>query len=148
MIGDEVQFPVICYGTMWQYGLDTEVVITTTGVFELIPAMSNGNDLGFDFQNTQELVCTEPGKYIVNWNICFSDGNNITWTAGVGVNGTVEDGTKGCRKLGALDTGSMGGTGVIVLAEDDIVTLEMANETTTSNAFITSANLTLSRVDE
>lgn len=148
MLGAELQFPTICYGTMWQFGLNTEVAITTTGVFELIPDMSNGDDYGFDFQNTQELVCTEPGKYRATWNICFTNGNNTTWTAGVGVNGTVQDNTKGCRKLGALDTGSIPGGGVVTLVEGDIVTLEMANETTTSNAFITSANLTLSRVDE
>jgi hypothetical protein len=134
------------YGTMWQFGDNTEVVIGTKDVFEPIPDMSNGDDSGFIFQNTQQLKCVKPGKYIVNWNICFNNGNNTTWSAGVLVNDTIQNQTIGCRKLGALDTGSMGGTGIINLVVDDIVELGMANNTNTSNSNIDSSNLVIVRL--
>ena len=137
---------VIPYGALWQYELGTEVVINTIGVFELISGMSDGDDEGFIFQNDRELLVKEPGKYVINWNICFNNSNNTTWEAGVGINRTVQENTIGCRKLGAVDTGSMGGTGVITLEIDDIVTLEMANLTNTSNAVIDSCGLTLIKI--
>lgn len=141
-------YPRTFYGTLWQFGDDTEVVIGTIGVFEPITGMSNGDDVGFIFQNGNQLKCTKPGKYMVNWHICFNNSNNVTWSGGVLVNDTIQDPTRGCRKLGALDTGSMGGTGIINLAVDDIVELGMANETTTANAFVDSSGLTLIRIDK
>jgi len=131
------------YGNMWQYGDNTQVVITTIDVFEPIPDMNDGNQKGFTFQNTQELKCTRAGKYKVDWNICFNDTNNTTWSGGILINDTIQNQTRGCRKLGANDVGSMGGTGIIDLVVDDIVELGMANHTSTSDAYIDSANLTL-----
>ena len=140
--------PRTFYGTMWQYGDNTEIIIGTIGVFEPIPGMSNGDDVGFIFQNTQQLKCTKPGKYIVNWHICFNDGNNVTWGGGIMINDVIQNQTRGCRKLGAEDTGSMAGGGIVDLEENDILELGMANESTTANAFIDSAGLNLFRVDK
>lgn len=135
------------YGALWQYELDTEVVITTTGVFVPISDMSNGDDEGFIFQNGKELKCVKAGKYRVDWNLSFNDGNNKIWQGGVLVNGVVQVNTIGLRKLGATDVGVMGGNGFVRIERDDIIQLGMANLTDTSNAYIDSAHFTIVRVD-
>lgn len=148
MIGEKRQSLDNFYGTMWQNGDATEITIGTKDVFEPIGGMSNGSDVGFTFSDAQKLTCTEKGKYQVVWNICFEDGNIKTYSGGILINDSIQTNTVGCRQLGAVDVGSMGGNGIVTLDVGDIVELGIANNTDTSNPFIDSANMSLVRVQE
>ena len=133
------------YGDMWQYGLGTLITINTIGVFEIVTGMSNFVIDGFTFQNGSELVCVKPGLYSVDWSVCFTDGQIQNWVGSMFVNSTNQPQTSGCVKTGASDEVNMQGHGHIRVEIGDIVTLKIANNTTTNNANINSANLRLAR---
>lgn len=135
------------YGDMFQFELSTAVVINTIGVFEVVPDMSAGLNRGFVFQNTQELKVVKAGKYKVDWSISFQDGNNQTWEGAIFINGTKVDSSTAVRFLGAVDTGNFGSHSIIDVEVDDIIDLRMANLTSTSNAVIDSAAISIIRVD-
>ena len=135
------------YSGMYQYEKSTQISIPSIGAFVIIPDMELEFERGFIFQNTQELLVTKSGKYKVDWNIAFNDGNNNIFEGAVFVNSTAQEQTIGLRKLGSVDTGSMGGTGIILIAIGDIITLRIANMSNISNPEIDAANISLIRVD-
>ena len=143
-------YPIHVLGEMYQYNDPTAniIIINTSDVWEIIDGMIEGLSNEVTFQNNQELKILVPGKYKVNYNLCWTDGVGNVYEFVVFVNGILQQNTIACgRKGNAVDVVSAGGSGVINLVEDDIITLKVRNRTTTSDIEIISSNLNLVWID-
>jgi hypothetical protein len=137
------------YGSMYADDITRSVVISSAGVYyEVGGSLSGGSVNGFTFQNNKELKCNVAGKYLVNWSISSQSASANQYIEGaVMVNGTAQANTVNATQIGTANKDyTCGGTGIITLAVNDLVSLCMENETGTNNLTVTHANLTLHRV--
>ena len=106
---------------------------------------------GTTFQNSKELLISVAGTYEVDWSIALSNNNSDqTIAAAVMVNSiekhTTENATR-AKEIGV--TYSLGGTGIIALAVNDVVKLCVENETAAGSTItVNHANLKIVRIGE
>jgi len=138
----------IFYGEMSQANLTPNTItINTVQVFEPIDGMTSGANNQFTFQNGSELKCLVAGKYKADYGTCWDASNGKVIEFEIAVNGVGEIKTTACgRKSNANDIISSSGTGLIALAVDDLVTLEVRNLTDTSDVDIVTASINLTRI--
>lgn len=139
----------IPYGAMGQENIPTTVTIGTIGVPVIVDGMSGGETNLITFQNSQELKVTKAGRYFITWAVSFNmasgSGQEVEGTIGKG--GVSQSVGSSHRKIGTgNDTGSMCGTTILDLAANDLITIMVANESTTVNVVVAHASLTMSMV--
>lgn len=137
------------YGSMYADDIAQAVVVTDAEVYyEVGGSLSSGSCNGLTFQNSKELLCTIAGKYLVNWSMSLSAGNNDHIAGAVMVNSTAQDNTENAAHTpGAGDQVGLSGSGIITLAVNDVVKLCVENESDTDDIEVNHATLALLRVD-
>ncbi len=134
------------YGAMGQENIPTTVTINTAGTAEIVLGMTGGETNLATFQNSRELKVTKAGRYLITWAVSFNmaSGSGQEVEGAIGKGGTAQSVGSAHRKIGtANDTGSMCGNGFLDLAADDLITIMVANETSTVDVVIAHASLTL-----
>ncbi len=106
---------------------------------------------GMTFQNSKELLVTVAGTYQVDWSMSVSNSVSDNTVAGaVMVNTTEKHVTENATR--AKENGitySIGGTGIIALAVNDVVKLCVENETAAGSTItVNHANLSVVRIGE
>ena len=137
------------HGTMGQENIPTTVTIITAGVPVIVDGMTGGETNNVTFQNSQELKVLKAGKYFISWSVSFNmvsgSGQEVEGT--IGKNGTSQSIGSAHRKIGTgNDTGNMCGSTIMDLAINDLVTIMVANESTTVNVVIAHASFSLIQV--
>lgn len=133
------------YASMFQYGLNTNVGITTQNIDVSVPGMTSNVANNFIFQNGNELKVTKSGDYDVDWQVSFTDANLEAFEGAIAVNGARQVSTASDSKLGAVDSEHIGGGDLLSLLKDDILTIVARNVTGNSDMVVHSANLKITR---
>jgi len=145
-----VAFITVSHGSMFQHNTGIVITISAAGVPVDINAMSFGAVNGFHSGGTDNnaLVCLVAGLYKVDWSVSFGGAAaNQNFESGVSVNGAIQENTTAHRKVGtANDIGNMGGTGIVDLAVNDLVSVFILNQDGTNDATIDHVNLALIRI--
>jgi len=136
-------------GSMYAGNITKVVTIASSNVYYQVDgSLSAGYTPDFTFQNNRELKCLYSGYYLVNWSMTIvpsapdQDGGGT-----VMVNGVSQAQTENHTKLKETSGGySIGGTGIINLGVNDLVSLAVENDTSASNITVKYANLTLFKV--
>lgn len=138
------------YGEMYMYNGAISVTVSATNTwYKVASGFSGGVNKNFTFQSSSELKCTKAGTYTVQWSISpeISSANQDTEYA-VAVNGTAQ--TKTAAHLHFQNTNSelcAASGGILTLAVDDVLSLVLQNNTSTTNVTVQHANLTAVRID-
>lgn len=137
------------YGEMHADNQSILVTIAVVNTHVEIPSGFTGGLVnGFAFQNAKELKCTAVGRYKLVWSISGQSASaNQEFEGSVMLNGTAQ--TKGSghsTMVSANKTASLGGTLLLDLAVDDLISLSMANHTGTANFTMEHASLVAERV--
>jgi len=135
------------YGEMYQHDVPTTIPIATQNVWYNITGMSAGINRNVVFQNGNELKIGVPGTYMVAWSVSFKDGGATTYQIGVSLNGTIDDKTDAhATTVNPNDKTSASGHGIMQLAIDDILILQIQNNDNTNDPVIDHAILTVQRI--
>jgi hypothetical protein len=141
----------IPYGSMYEEDGVTTVTLTTVATYyPITSAQHDGGSNQFTFQNNSELKCLVAGKYVASWSMALSLDTSDTTVAGIVLIGTTaQQNTENAARM--KENGvvySVGGTGVISLAVNDVVRLGIERETGIAAvvATVQHANLTLFQV--
>jgi len=137
------------YGSMFQFNLGTVIAIAVAGTYYPITAMATGLVNGFTFGGGASLTCGKPGVYRADYNVSFSGMvANITKTA-LTINSVVQQSTVSRTLSGtANDLQHLSGAGIFRLVLNDVINLEIANETDADDPTINYASVTLNRVGD
>lgn len=138
-----------CYGGMYADDAAIAVVVSSLGnYFQVASGLSAGLLENFLFQNSRELVCQLAGDYLINWSISLkvsTAGHDIAGS--VMVNGTEQhDGENVTSAASSGRNYSVGGSVLVHLVADDLISLCVTDETGTSTVTVTHANLTIAQV--
>lgn len=140
----------IPYGSMWADEQSQIVPIAAINTYVQVPgSMSAGLSDRFAFQNARELRCLTGGTYKVDWAMSINCAtNNQDLSGSVMVNGIAQLNTTShhFNGTGASKNSTIGGTGILSLALNDIVSLAVANHTATNAIIMEHANMALNRV--
>ena len=146
------KFPCNWYGSMFQYRESNTIDVLVANTWYIVDEMETGLNRGFTFQNAQELKCTKAGTYKVDWSACFRDGGEREFEFAIFVNSTHEESTSACFKFDEIEenpvSATVGGTGIIILERDDLVTLRVKGINTTSDPTVEIASVALIRVNK
>lgn len=142
--------PIIAHGSMYKDDSATSVTISVADTYYEVGVTWTGGTCSsdFTFQNAKELKCNTAGTYQVDWSMTVSHNNSDRTSEGaVMVNSTVASNTVNATrtKENGVDY-SVGGTGIITLAVNDVVKLCVSDETGTGIITVNHGNLKLSRV--
>lgn len=140
------------FGSMFADGVSQVVPVAAVNVYYQIPGGISGGlcSTVFVFQNSKELRCTEPGPFLATYTMTLScPAANQQLSACVMINGTPQLNTtnRATNAGGAVKNCSLAGTGIIVLAVNDLVRLAVANRTAANNLTMQHANLTIWRME-
>ena len=142
----------LIYGSMYMDDGAQAVTATLANTYyEVGGGMTGSLTNGTTFQNSKELLVTVAGTYEVNWSIALSNNNSDqTVAAAVMVNSTEKHTTENATRTKENGvTYSMGGTGIIALAVNDVVKLCVENETAAGSTItVDHANLKIVRIGE
>lgn len=139
------------YGSFYVDDGTQATTLTNTGTYYQIAAgFTTGSVNGFTFQNARELVALVAGKYKVDWSMTVSSNTSDTTVEGaILIGSTAQMQTVNATRT--KETGveySIGGTGIITLAVNDIVSLALESEASAGIIVTTThGNLTLTRID-
>jgi len=147
------------YGEMWMHNLSINgalQVIASQDKWENITVFNQTTEAGqtlngFEYiaGNQPSLVAQIAGKYLVDYSLSFdlTDGNNDEFQVIVAINGVQQNQTETHRKIStAGDVGNTGSSGFIDLIVGDVVTLQIYNSDSLSDAGIHATNLHLMRI--
>jgi hypothetical protein len=138
------------FGSMYNHDTPTTVTVTTPDVWYQVPSgfvVGVVNDMVF--QNAREIKVNSKGFYQITWSISFAAaaGANKNVEGSVMINGVFSPPFTAHRFLSAFqDTGAMGGTGIISLNKDDLISLAIVNETGTNDIVVNHANMSVVQV--
>lgn len=135
-------------GEMYNFDTPTTVTIANPDEWTTIASgWTEGETDGVTFQNASELLIVTAGTYIVQWALSLNTAAaGVEIEAAVAVNGTVVDKTAAHLFFGtANDTGSLSGQGWLTLAEDDVLTMAVLNETSGTNVVMEHGSLLIER---
>ena len=102
------------YGEIYVVGNAVGVSLPTQNVWEKIDSSNTAGLTAFmtsDHAN-DKLVVTVPGVYEVNYGCSFEDGANNTYERAIAIDAAVQNNSMSKRKLGALDIGDVGRSGL------------------------------------
>jgi len=142
----------LIYGSMYMDDGTQAVTATLANTYyEVGGGMTGSLTNGMTFQNSKELLVSVSGTYQVDWSISLSNNNSDqTIAAAVMVNSTEKHSTENATR--AKENGvtySLGGTGIIALAVNDVVKLCVENETAAGSTItVDHANLSIVRIGE
>lgn len=137
------------YGSMYiDNGSVASTIAATNTYYEIASGFTGGLTSQFTFQNTKELKCNRAGTYKLVWQLSRSvSGTSQEIEGGIMKNGTIVPSSTAHNQSTAASTQqSFGGSTIIDLAVNDLVSLAVNNNTSTNTITITHANLTVSRV--
>lgn len=135
------------YGSMFQEDNGNTVVLSDTSNFFLIDGMELGLSNGFVFDNNSHLQALQPGVYLVNWSLSFSDLAARSFEAGITVDSSIQVQTLAqIRSVNAADQTSFSGTGIINVDQNSLVALEIMALTSSTTVDIEEAGLTIIRI--
>ena len=144
----------IAYGNMYVYNLGAgfTVVIGAPDVFTLISnaTINAGTLQGFTFQNNQELKCTNPGTYFATWALSVEAlGSNQEAEGAIGINNVAQTSTAAHAEIiNAAKPATISGSGILTLAQNDLVRMYINNHTGANNLVIDHLTLTLTRMGD
>jgi len=142
--------PTILFGTMAQHAQSTTVIIVATSTFvDIGSGFTSGDGTGFVFQNSHELKCTEPADYMLNWNVSLqlAQGANNNMLGGISINGGIKVLTTAHGFIAASnDLINVSGTGFLTVAFDDLITISLANISSTNNFTVEHAAITIFKI--
>lgn len=136
-------------GHMGQDDTSTVITISVANTDVIVDGMIGGlTTNGMVFQNAQEFKAVQSGTYQVCWQLSFTSVSANQEIEGViHVNSARQALTSSHRRIStATDTGSMSGCGLVDLAIDDLVSVQVRNETSTANIIIEHANVILTQI--
>ena len=142
----------LIYGSMYMDdGAQAVTATLANAYYEVGGGMTGSLTNGTTFQNSKELLISVAGTYEVDWSIALSNNNSDqTIAAAVMVNSTEKHTTENATR--AKENGvtySLGGTGIIALAVNDVVKLCVENETAAGSTItVNHANLKIVRIGE
>ncbi len=137
------------YGSMYiDNGSVARTIAATNTYYEIASGFSGGACSQFTFQNSKELKCNVAGTYKVDWSCSRAvPGVNQEIEMGVFKNGTIQLNTTAHNaSLTASTQQTSGGSGIITLAVNDLVSLAVNNNTSTNTVTISHANIAIARV--
>lgn len=123
----------------------TVTVLATDTYYEVGGGLSGGDENLMTFQNAKEIKVLKAGKYLVNYSMAVktaSAGQEIEGE--VMINGAPQDNTSNhAETMSANKAMGLGGTGILTLALNDVVSLSVSNHTATTDIVVEHANMTL-----
>lgn len=136
------------YAEMYQVENVTATTITTQNVWEEVNNFSQGEVQGVTFSNS-DLTVNSIGRYQVNVSLSGTpESANDIFEFAISVNDTIQIKTMQERKFSSTtDAGSISLNGILSLSVNDVIKLELLNQTATGNFIVENANLTLRRID-
>lgn len=134
------------YGSMYDNGTTQAVVISAASTWTAVDGgMTGGTSNAFTFQNSRELKCNVPGKYMAVWTIGGSSaggGDDIEGT--LMINGTAQTNvTSKAYEPTANKEYILASNGILTLAANDVVKFALQNLTNGDDQTVDHANLTL-----
>ena len=140
---------LLAYGEMYQNDNATATTINTVDVWEEVNNFSSG-ELNLVTFADSDLTVTEVGKYHLNVSLSgIPQTANHTFEFAISVNDAIVTKTKSKRLFSSVsDSGTISLNGIIDLAVNDVVKLELRNLTTGTNGGFTvqNCNLTLNKI--
>jgi hypothetical protein len=138
----------LLYGSFYAEDIALTVAVAATDVYyPVTSSMTTGSLNGMTFQNASELLVATAGKYLVTWSMAIAAGSNDHVEGGVMINTTPQSNTvNSAHTPGNNDEVSVGGTGILTLAVNDIVRLCVENENDADDIIVHTANLTLIQI--
>lgn len=134
-------------GSMYNDNTNTTVTISTIGTMVRVPSgFTQGHINNCSFANSREITITKAGKYKIDWSLSFevSSGTNQDAEGAIMINNVRNVQGTAHRKIGAAaDLGNMGATCILDLAVNDVVSLGLQNNTSTSNFVVNHGNMAL-----
>ena len=138
------------FGSFYADNISQTVTIGSPNTPYQISSGFTGDGLNnFVFQNARELKCLVAGNYKVDWSLAvmIASGLNIHIEGMVMINGAAQYKTVNTTHLiTSNDEQSIGGTGIISLNVNDLVSLGVENDDGTQNVIVTHGNLSLVQV--
>jgi len=138
------------YGSMYGDEISQAVAVAATDTFyNVAGSLSDGGSTdAFTFGSSYQLTCNIAGTYVVNWSMsCNVGAANQGIIGAVGIDGTYQANTTNHNfQTTASSDSSIGGSGILTIAVDEVVTLMVANHTATNNITVEHANVTLVQV--
>lgn len=142
---------VHAYGSMYADDVAQTIVIVSALVPVQIPGgFTTGLCSAFTFQNNRELICGEPGIYLVNYSLtirCPTSDTSVEAT--VMLNGVNQLNTTAETRLkeGGVPL-SLSGTGILSLAIGNTISLAVENQNNAADFVMTHGNLTVVKIGE
>ena len=137
------------YGSFYGDNISQTITVSATDIYyELTAGLTGGAENGCTFQNAHEIIIVIAGNYLVNYSMSVTvNSANQTVESEVMINGTHQDNTSNHGHANtANDQISLGGTGILTLAVDDVVSLSASNHSSTADITVEHANLTIFKV--
>jgi hypothetical protein len=139
----------IFHASMYNDNNDSTITIAGADTEATITGWTEGFSQGFTYQNDGEFVCTRPGKYKVDWSLSsISGGNNQAYECTIYLSDVRQPECSAHRThANVLDEGNWGATGIVDIAENEVVTMQIVNKDSAANIVIQHANMALTFVD-
>ena len=138
------------YGSMYNDNTSTNVTIGTAGTFVRIPSgFSQGQVNLCTFGNAREITVLKAGKYKIDWSIsaALTAGASDDVEGAIGIdNAKNAQGTAHRIVAAATDIGAFGGTAILDLSANQVVSLMVTNNTIAVDITVTHASLSLVQV--
>jgi len=137
------------YGSMYiNNGSVVRTIAATNTYYEIASGFTGGLCSQFTFQNSKELLCSKAGTYLVDWQMSRSvPGALQEIEGGAMLNGTIlVNTTSHTQSVTAGTQQSFGGSGIVVLAVNDLVSLAVNNNTSTNSVTISHANISITKL--
>lgn len=139
------------YGEMYSENAAFAIVIAAGNTWTTVGGgFSAGTTNAFTFQNASELKCNVAGKYEASWSLSLeTTGANDDIEGGVAVGGTIQTNTISHAKVATPNEEfHLSSHGIISLALEDVVTIQVNNNTDGDDLVLEHANLLLVKLDD
>lgn len=142
-----------CHGSMYQYELGTIITISASGTYYPITTMTAGLLKGITFASDQLTVAKgASGRYKVEIEVSLEraggGGGSALYEIALLVNSTVHQPSAAHASCNGALHSNIHGSGFVDLAVGDVLELGINNHTSTTNADIEHASLTLLRIGD
>ena len=126
-------------------GVDLVVDILASGAYARVNSGSVAGSLnGFTFQNSRELKATQPGKYMIHWQMSAHTAGVAQMQGCIMVNGSGQNKALAfSASLGSAIPTSFGAYGIFTLAKNDVIALAVRNCTDANDITVRDANITV-----
>ncbi|MCK9282230.1 MAG: hypothetical protein M0P71_16565 [Melioribacteraceae bacterium] len=142
----------VIFGSMYAHNVTQVVDIIASDQMKSIPgSMTIGNCLGFTLQGDSALVTEVAGTYLITYSISAQVTAGEEWESAIMINNELQEETSAHSEStqGATTRPQVNsGTAILILAENDLVTLGVDNHVSAGDVTVFHANITLLKLKE